>query len=293
MKRWGVLIGLVICCHAALANVQPGDLRRQFFDDQTDTLNVGEDSVTVVLSNATVPLERGIMVLFYESGNVGITMDIAAQLATRLNRNGWSALLLPSQLKQNELPPMPASEEIEPHPRAYSVSHSVDYERSRATMLMLTNSLSQYLQNRNGFIVFVTQGMSAALLSDILSGEVSFAPDAMVVVSPFWPQRERNNQLATVLANTRFPVLDLGLAKESPWAAATRIDRLNAATTSLKLQYRQRALQHIAAQSISDSPLAHSMHNAMPAQAIVDASSSPFAIEVSNRIYGWLTHLGW
>lgn len=262
------------------------------------TLLVGEQSVAVFPAPSAIPLKRGAAVLFYESGNLGLTFDVAAQIGNRLNDHGWDTLLVPAMFAANTAQPETTSEEEDAVlPRTDSLSPAVGYTDSRTTFTLLLNAVYQHLSDTEGFRMVIAQGMTAALLLDTGSTEAITVPDTAVVLSPFWPAREHNQTIPAHLAKTAFPVLDIGLNDYNNWALSTRYQRSQQARTSLKLHYRQQVMLSLGTSAIARSvtysgrQLGHTMPSAAsPATA---SSMSPFATRLAGRIYGWTTYLGW
>ena len=283
---------------SAFAAPSAEDTSRQFFADEMSTLLVGEETIAVFPASSATPLKRGVAVLFYESGNLGLTFDVAAQIGNRLNDHGWDTLLVPAMFAANTALPETVSDDQEPvPPRADSVSPPMNYADSRATFTSLLNAVYQHIADKEGFRVVVAQGMTAALLLDTGSKDEITLPDMAVVLSPFWPTREHNQAVPAHLAKTTFPVLDIGLNDYNNWALSTRYMRSQKARTSLKLHYRQQVMLSLGTSAIARSvtysgrQLGYGVPSA--ASPTTASSMSPFATRLAGRIYGWTTYLGW
>lgn len=292
-------IGAVLTLIApALGAPSPEDTSRQFFDDEMSTLLVGEQSVAVFPAPSTLPLKRGVAVLFYEPGSLGLTFDVAAQVGNRLNEHGWDTLLVPAMFSANtSLSETSDNEQDAVQPRTDSLSPAIGYTDSRATFSLLLNAVYQHIADKEGFRMVIAQGMTAALLLDTGSNDAITVPDTAVVLSPFWPKREHNQSIPAHLADTTFPVLDIGLNDYNNWALSTRFKRSQEARTSLKLHYRQQVMLSLGTAAIARSvsysgrQLSHAIPSASsPATA---SSMSPFATRLAGRIHGWTTYLGW
>ena len=82
----------------AAASLRVEDVARQFFPEDYDTLMVGEESVPILYSEATLPLSRGVIVILVDEGNQALNLASACELAQNLNAKGWHTLISPSLL---------------------------------------------------------------------------------------------------------------------------------------------------------------------------------------------------
>lgn len=119
-----------------------------------------------------------------------------------------------------------------------------------------------------GFFLVIAQGTSGAWLTKLYAEQGLASPDALVVVNPYWPQREYNQTLPTHVAATSMPLLDIYSPWDNGWGQLTVAPRRVAAEKGLKLHYRQREL-------------------------IGQAMDTEQFRLLGKEIYGWLTYLGW
>ncbi len=283
---------------SAAASALSADTDRQFFDDETQPLMVGEQQVDSFPSSSAMPLKRGVAVIFYESGSIGLTFDVAAQIAMRLNGLGWDTLLVPAMLTPpSDLPAGSDEGAGSAQQETVALPPAYDYAGSRATFRMLYGAVTQHIADKKGFRMVLAQGMTAALLLDTGSKDAITLPDTAVVVSPFWPQRDHNLAVAEHLATTTFPVLDIGLNDYNHWSLATRQQRSQRAQTALKLHYRQQIMLSLGTSAIAGTVRYSGRHPGVAslstATSAVRMSVSPFANRLTNRVYGWTTYLGW
>ncbi|GGW80080.1 DUF3530 family protein [Alteromonas halophila] len=273
------------------------DTARQFFADETQSLMVGEQSVAVFPSPSAIPLKRGVAVLLYESGSMGLTFDVAAQISERLNDQGWDTLLVPAMFTPVTATPALPSEDTLIHPRADSQTPVIGYSDSRNTFTLLLNAVFQHTADKDGFRMVIAQGMGAALLLDITNSENVSPPDTAIVLSPFWPERVHNQAVVDNIAQSAYPVLDVGMDDYNNWALSTRHRRSQKARTELKMLYRQQVMLALGSSSIAGSTSfgGRQIGTTVPATASPSTASavSPFATRLAGRIYGWTTHLGW
>ncbi len=86
--------------------------------------------------------------------------------------------------------------------------------------------------------------------------------------SPYWPIRELNNRVPSIVAQTPIPLLDLFSEWDNTWSSQTRHSRQIAVNTELKEVYRQ---VEIIGQALDDSQAEY----------------------IAKTIKGWTTYLGW
>jgi hypothetical protein len=160
-----------------------------------------------------------------------------------------------------------------------NVSNSRTFQTtiSEAQLVIYTKEVEAYLQSgfkhmstTMGHRVVLTQGISAATIVKLVAdGNPSFQEvDALIVHSPYWPIRELNKRVPSIVAQTEIPVLDLFSEWDNAWSTQTRRNRQVAVNTELKEVYRQ---VEIVGQEL-------------------DASQADY---IAKTIKGWTTYLGW
>ncbi len=251
------------------------DLARRFQPEELEQVLVGELTLSVIPQESAVPLSRGVAILLVDAGYQGLRLSAAQQLANQLNQWGWHTLIAPSLLDVS-LVAEQSAENAMVHPRSSSQQAWYDYDRTKTELSLLVTALYNHASSHKGFKLLVSQGMTAAHLIELASQEQIPSPDSMVVISPFWPDRRKNLAIGESLAQTDFPVLDINLIHNNLWETKTYRQRKQAATTALKLHYRQRSIH---ADNFSS-------------YAYLDAVS-PQITKLSKEIYGWTHYLGW
>ncbi|MDT0628660.1 DUF3530 family protein [Alteromonas sp. W364] len=148
---------------------------------------------------------------------------------------------------------------------------------SEAQLVIYATEVEAYLQSgfehmstTMGHRIVLTQGISAATIVKLVAdGNPSFQEvDALIVHSPYWPIRELNKRVPSIVAQTEIPVLDLFSEWDNAWSKQTRRNRQVAVNTELKEVYRQ---VEIVGQEL-------------------DASQADY---IAKTIKGWTTYLGW
>ncbi len=279
LKLFTPILGLLLTMLTPVALSQVDtlseDLERRFHPDDLEQVLVGETTLSVIPQQSAVPLSRGVAILLVDAGYQGLRLAAAQQLATQLNQWGWHTLIAPSLLDVS-LVAEQSAESAMVHPRSSSQQAWYDYDRTQTQLSLLVTALYNHTSAHKGFKLLVSQGMTAAHLIELAANEQIPAPDSMVVISPFWPERRKNLAIGESLAQTRFPVLDINLIHHNLWNSQTYKTRKQAAHTALKLHYRQRSIQ-------ADD---------LPSNSYIDATS-PQVTKLSKEIYGWTNYLGW
>ncbi|NCP64923.1 MAG: DUF3530 family protein [Paraglaciecola sp.] len=246
------------------------DMRRALFSDEYVVLNVNEQQLVMQLRENTNAIARGVSLLISDSGELLGSDDASNPLIAQLNSLGWVTMVIT----------VPTTEMFAltnlPTDNADSLSaklmtSQLDPERYQANltyMAALMQGAMEQVRRYPGFVLVITQGMTAATLSQLYAEGTLNAPDAMVVINPYLPDRQYNKKLANYLAKTPMPVLDLYNQSDSRWSQSQVVARRTAAIKTLKLEYRQREIIGVAWQ-------AQSTHY------------------IGKEIQGWLKHMGW
>ncbi len=142
----------------------------------------------------------------------------------------------------------------------------IDFSSLQIQMISLISHLNE-ATDTNGFRLFIAEGVVATLLLASAKDTSINAPDAVALISPFWPQNEVNNTLPEMTAAYPSPLLDIGFASSNRFALSTINARKTQANVKIKLDYRQRMLPR-----------------AQPRTAID---------WVGTEIVGWTRSLGW
>lgn len=273
------------------------DIQRGLFSDTYQSFDIDDQQIVYVLQENTTAITRGVAVMVADSGIPIVGQEGFLGLAKEMNKIGWVTMLLPApdtglmpiilaDAAKPEDGATDAETETNPPTETQTVDpsasiESLDISKSAVTTLddqsfvkheQQLVAILQAARRKSleypGFFLVISKGTSAAWLSKIYAEKTLDAPDAFVVISPFWPDRKHNQQLPDWIANTPMPVLDLYSGLDNGWARNTSSQREIAAIKSLKLQYRQREL------------LGFNIHHQHSAY-------------ISKEIYGWISHMGW
>jgi hypothetical protein len=249
------------------------DIERAMFADSYELLNVGDEEVILVVQQNTSPFSRGTAVLIGEAGRGPLSQDNLAPLASYLNKYGWVTMLVSAPtvgvetLAKTDEGETPADDKINSVAGLRAIDPQA-FAQQEQQLIARLQALKTKSEAYPGFFIVIGQGTTAAWLSKLYAEEKLEVPDALVVISPYWPQRSYNRLIAEQLAQTTMPVLDIYSPWDNEWSLTSQQQRLIAATKSLKLHYRQRQL--------IGQPYEPQQHR-----------------YISKEIYGWLSHMGW
>ena len=281
----------VLCSHSLAAPdnqlLRRLDIQRGLFSDTYQSFDIDGQPIIYVLQENTTAIIRGVAVMVADSGIPLVGQEGFSALANELNKLGWVTILLPApdigfiptltqDLVIEDDEKKTIDEETNSTPLAdldisqTPVTSIVEqaFEEHEQQLVSLLQAVIEKSQEYPGFLLIISKGTSAAWLSKIYAEKTLNSPDAFVAISPFWPDRNRNQQLPQWIANTPMPVLDLFSSQDNGWSQTTVAQREVAAVKSLKLQYRQREL------------LGFNQYR-------------QYNTYLSKEIYGWVSHMGW
>lgn len=253
--------------------IRTDDVRRRLATDEFEILLAGEQEVAVIIQESTIAISKGAVIILSDTGRTSLGSRALDLVATELNRYGWTTLLAAPPIiglsqendvntQQNQI-----TEEVLPTagPQVILQEH---FDEQEQQLQLLMQSLLDKSAEYPGFVVILSEGMTAAWLSKILRELSITEPDAFVSVSAYWPQKEFNDQIASYMANIRVPVLDMYSQWDNKWTITTAEERKIAAVKSLKLHFRQTELIGV--------PIRQGQHQYL-----------------TKQIIGWLTFMGW
>lgn len=261
------------------------DIQRSEFADGYETILAGERELVVVTQDSTIPITKGSAVILGEAGLGPFNKNGVADLATLLNQYGWVTMVMPAPSSAFFSPPNnEQGTQAEPEQTANDNAATTDepihpkvgqevltqesFDRQEQELVLQMQAIASKAQANPGFLLVIAEGTTAAWLNKIYAEEKLDIPDALIMVSPYWPQREFNQRIPDQLANTQMPVLDIYSQWDNEWSKRTVATRKVAAEKALKLHYRQRELIG----QMIDKQQYHLL---------------------SKEIYGWLTQMGW
>lgn len=289
-------LAILVFSFSAVVNAQAPDeqltldIRNRVDADRFDTLLAGERELVLIVRESTTPITKGVAVLLGDAGQGPFSQHGLAPLAEQLNQYGWVTMIMPAPStaftplaeedsdkpmspEQNDdaadpegmtQPALPA-----PHARqAHGPIAKEHFEQHEQQLIEQMQAIVGRTQDYPGFFLVIASGTTSAWLTKIYAEQKIGSPDALIIISPFWPQRDLNNQLPTWVGDTDMPVMDVYSQWDNEWSASTVSQRNIAAQKAFKMHYRQREL----------------------IGQMRDTQQYAF---LGKEIYGWLTYMGW
>lgn len=273
-----VVVGYIVSANFALSlnaaelshsQNQLADLTRYLPSDEVTSVQAGEQSIPVLISEQNGPHPKGSAILLPDIGLQAA--QSFTDLRLLLNDYGWITIgsvapdngvgvwqLNDEQAKALTDKPTLGSEQIK-------VSDSTAI---KSQLKLIVNALNSQAQNYIGLRLLVAKGATAGWLVESLStGDIQM-PDALVLISPYLPEYQLNKKLPEKIAKLELPILDVWSEQDNRWALATVKNRQQAAKKYLTLHYRQRQLFGFSGLSVRENRLA-------------------------KEIYAYMTYLGW
>lgn len=259
---------------ALSAQVHSSDVKRQFPASQINEIMLGEQIHYTYTVEAKVPLPIGVTWIFASEGNGKLAFNAAKKLSDDLSFKGWHVVVVspswlhtapqPTEMSSDNAPSEPSPEIMPWQSTSYQ---AVDFDNAKMQLSAIMAELNLQTQDKLGFRLFIAEGMAASVLMALGEEANATLPDALTVVSPFWPDTQVNVLLADYGAVYPSPVLDINYESANRWSQGTYLDRKVQAQVQIKTHYRQRNLPR------------HSIHHATD--------------WLSGEIVGWTRSLGW
>lgn len=285
------------------ANQEVIDIQRILEPDHYEKVQFNNKEAIFIINEANIALTKGVAIIVGDAGRNSLSRYALSELVKPLNDYGWVTIMVPAPTSafttrngehQDTLPDNPItnpdaapatapatapvtapndqtaaieSPTFRPSQGVTQISE-LDFNDHESQMLALMQEVVEYSSTYPGFFLVIAQGTSSAWLAKIYSEEKLPQPDALVAISPNWPERQYNKQLPEYIAQMEAPVLDVYNQWDNNWTKKAAKDRAIASERALKLHYRQREL-------------------------IGQYYDNQQFIYLAKEIYGWLTYMGW
>ncbi|WP_051275533.1 DUF3530 family protein [Aestuariibacter salexigens] len=246
------------------------DWRQHLPDGQFDVLLVGEQEVPLLVHESRTSLTKGVVVIISDTSQSPLHGQGLSMLVNQLTGWGWVTMQLPAPSPESVLEdeePVPADDQV-PSFHTAPLLTDTQFTQNAQALGERINAVANRAGRYPGFFLVISQGITAASLATSYAEGSLAAPDALVVLSPYLPNRPMNDDLPRRLARTPMPVLDLFSHWDNGWSRMHIEQRKIEAERELKMHYRQR--------EIIGQPL--------------DAQQMA---RVGKEIQGWLVYLGW
>lgn len=268
------------------------------FSTNKDAAEQDNIEIPVIKHESRQAIVKGVVVLIADIQPQGYGDQTLMLLSQRLPDWGWNTLLVTpkpeyfAQLSNNEsaenntesssndsqaeeAQPDKQDDKIKNQQQLHIKSNQLQApelpytakQYSEFTRKLLTALQDKFMRSPGYQVVFV-RGKSASSMLSVLNQNSNSGINALVMNNPYWPHPSVNQAVASNVANTSIPVLDLLNYSDNNWAKKTSHQRLIETRIALKSLYRQRQLIGVTA-------------NEQQAEYI------------AKEMIGFLTYLGW
>ncbi|WP_448211836.1 DUF3530 family protein [Colwellia sp. MEBiC06753] len=221
-----------------------------------------EDFLTIVQAD-NHSSDKGTAILLPEWSQAATDAKAINFLRQYLPDQGWTTIVIQPQQK-----PMAYPSHAEKAVLAIEENQKTlaDYQ---AKLTPILSAVMEKAAENPGIFLVIAQGNNAAILLDLYqSNEQLEKPNALITLSAHLLTEAENKELAKKMATSSLPILDLVLAKDTPWVDHFASLRVKLAKQELKPFYRQRQLMNFRSGYYPEPALA-------------------------KEIKGWLATIGW
>lgn len=252
------LLGLVVALSPAVTAAHADDLSYYLPPGEVLWLGASEEEIAEAReAEQPTPLramllnreneqayDRGHILLIPELGTHPLQSSAIRHWYQGMPAYGWYTYALQSPTMQvNEFAWDVSNSERYPQAEDISELHQAMRERLELAFGEMNRTA--------GPTIMIAEGVSAALISDLMArGEIP-PVDAFVALGAHYPQWQLNHELATTTAQLNVPVLDLVPAHQHEWISSTHARRQQQAQRHQHPAYRQRKLSH---QRVGEQP---------------------------------------
>lgn len=232
----------------SIENMTVSDLQNQMEAIEIKPLQAGEQSFTVLEKPAMTAFTKGTVILVPDWSQHAASPRMINLLREQLVDYGWNTISM-----------------MVPEPLT---------ETNAETMLTYQTELLQRLQavmksaeNNTGSIIVVAQGSSGALINQLYQTGQLKAPEGLILLSAYLPDKALNQAVSLALAKHKIPTLDIQQQQDNRFVMASSQLRRQLVRKNIKEIYRQRLIP-----GSIDQPQNQQW--------------------VFNEVYGWLSYLG-
>lgn len=224
------------------------DLQNQIDPIEIKPLQAGELSFTVLEKPAMTAFTKGTVILVPDWSQHAASPRMINVLRQQLVDYGWNtiAMMVPEQLTET------------------TAETLLTYQTALLTRLQ---AVMKSAENNTGSIIVVAQGSSGALINQLYQTGQLTAPEGLILLSAYLPDKALNQAVSLALAKHKVPTLDIQQQQDNSFVMASSQLRLQLVRKHIKEIYRQRLLP-----GSLDQPQNQQW--------------------VFNEVYGWLSYLG-
>lgn len=191
--------------------------------------------VLLLQRESTQPYERGKLLFVPEFANHPLQSTAVRTWYQGMAEYGWFSYALQSPTTSvNELIWQENTDARYPDPAEITPLLSAMRERLQLAI--------EHIQVQPGPVIVVAEGVSAAVITQLLDNGEFPQVDALVVYAMYFPQWQLNETLATAVAQLRIPVLELVPGQSHSWVSDASAKRRQQAQRHQHPSFRQRTM---------------------------------------------------
>ena len=253
---------IAIQAPVALEQQHKDDIKHYLQEGEIKPLLAGPDDFITLIKESNTANSKGVAILLADWQQTATSPKGLNYLRITLPDQGWTTISIQPPSKPENYPSQ-ALKIIEQQEENLA---SISAYQLKLSAIMKT--VMEKAQEYPGIFIVVVEGSHGAILTDLYQQEKNTPPNALILLSSYMFNYEANQQYASALAQTNFPVLDLYLMRDHPLALSSAKLRLSQAKKEMKAFYRQQQLTNLSS-------------SYYPKEALLLA------------IKGWLTSIGW
>ncbi|MCJ8320450.1 MAG: alpha/beta hydrolase family protein [Colwellia sp.] len=246
----------------ALEQQYKDDINHYLQKDEINPLLAGPDDFITLIKEGYTANSKGVAILLADWQQTATSPKGLNYLRKALPDQGWTTISIQPPSKPENYPSIALNVEEQQKENLATITA---YQLKLSAIM---KTVMEKAQEYPGIFIVIVEGSHGAILTDLYQREKNTPPNALILLSSYMYSNEANQQYASTLAQTNFPVLDLYLMRDHPLALSSAKLRLSQANKEMKAFYRQRKLTNL--------------------------SSSYYPKEdLLLAIKGWLTSIGW
>lgn len=233
---------------ASIESLSAADLQNQIDPIEIKPLQAGDLTFTVLEKPAMTAFTKGTVILVPDWSQHAASPRMINVLRQQLVDYGWNtmAMMVPDPLPETNAETM------------------LTYQTE---LLARLQAVMKSAENNTGSIIVVAQGSSGALINQLYQSGQLTAPEGLILLSAYLPDKALNQAVSLALAKHKVPTLDIQQQQDNSFVMASSQLRLQLVRKHIKEIYRQRLLPGSIDQPQNQQWL-------------------------FNEVYGWLSYLG-
>lgn len=227
-----------ITAPTAKQTLTKNDLNHYIDEEKIVPLLAGPDDFITLIQQNMTSNNKGVAILLPDWQQTATTPKSLNFLRKTLPEQGWTTITIQPPSKPDNFPSIALKNEE----RLSQDQKTLGTYLEKLSLMMKT--VMDKAKNYPGIFIVIVEGNHAGLLMELYQQEKNAPPNAFIALSSYMLTTETNKQYAQNIANSTFPVLDLFLTRDHPFALQNAPLRLALAKKEIKAYYRQRQLSN-------------------------------------------------